>query len=155
MDNSSIKDTLYSIQHGLCACCKTPMFSDACIQYIDPKNKIRRIGYIELVHEKCQRGWCGSKNKTEMSTEHKKLVTEKLLKIFGNRCCFCGEPMALDKFNHGKSSSIEHIVPRSLGGGDEITNLLLAHRDCNSMHENYCVNQYKFTWEENYVGLSI
>ena len=42
-----------------------------------------------------------------------------------NRCGICREPMGLD-------ISIDHIVPRAKGGGDELENLQAVHRSCNS-----------------------
>lgn len=42
-------------------------------------------------------------------------------------CCpWCGERMSCHKM------SIEHIIPKSLGGTHDLVNLAVAHRKCNS-----------------------
>src|SRR5688500_16309723 len=43
------------------------------------------------------------------------------------RCEYCRAPEAL--FN--SSFEVEHVVPRALGGADDLTNLALACRACN------------------------
>lgn len=50
------------------------------------------------------------------------------------RCCYCGVPMV----NHFASTqaTIEHIVPRSLGGPDHPDNYAIACRSCNSARGN-------------------
>lgn len=51
------------------------------------------------------------------------------------RCCYCGQRM--DGRNHeGDAPSVEHVVPRSLGGTDARDNLVAAHRSCNSERGN-------------------
>ncbi len=50
-------------------------------------------------------------------------VREYLLEKFGRRCCYCG---ATDV-----QLEIEHIVPKSRGGSNRVTNLCLACRPCN------------------------
>ena len=42
-----------------------------------------------------------------------------------NRCGICKEPMGTD-------ISVDHIVPKAKGGGDELENLQAAHKGCNS-----------------------
>lgn len=53
----------------------------------------------------------------------------------GDLCCWCHEPM---RFPEGPGeqwlpdfASIEHIIPRSLGGSDGLDNLALSHLRCN------------------------
>lgn len=58
----------------------------------------------------------------------------------GKPCHYCKRPMLpynnSDKVNPieaGKECSIEHIIPRALGGTDHSDNLLFACRRCNSL----------------------
>jgi hypothetical protein len=53
----------------------------------------------------------------------------------GFRCeyCHCDERWQFVKF------TIDHVVPRSQGGGDEAANLALACRNCNERRGNRCV----------------
>lgn len=52
----------------------------------------------------------------------------------GWRCQLCRKRVG-KKFpsTHRRAPTLDHIVPRSLGGSDEPSNLQLAHRICNSM----------------------
>jgi 5-methylcytosine-specific restriction endonuclease McrA len=48
-------------------------------------------------------------------------------------CWRCGLPV--DQFlpsNHDYGRSVDHLLPASMGGGDDRANLRLAHRICNS-----------------------
>lgn len=48
-------------------------------------------------------------------------------------CAICDEPIDREApVNEGRAPSLDHIVPRSLGGGHESSNLRTAHRDCNA-----------------------
>lgn len=48
----------------------------------------------------------------------------RLVTFWGRACVYCGEQL--------ERLAIEHIVPRARGGADELTNLTLACRSCNS-----------------------
>lgn len=49
---------------------------------------------------------------------------------YGDICHLCGQPIAEGQF------SADHLIPRSLGGTDDIGNLRPAHRRCNSRRGN-------------------
>jgi 5-methylcytosine-specific restriction endonuclease McrA len=42
----------------------------------------------------------------------------------------CGGPLRFDA-RTGEGATIEHILPRNLGGGNDLRNLGVAHRRCN------------------------
>lgn len=46
------------------------------------------------------------------------------------RCLICGGPLRFDA-QTGEGATIEHILPRSLGGTNDLNNLGIAHRKCN------------------------
>lgn len=50
--------------------------------------------------------------------------------LWTGRCLICNGPLRFDA-ETGEGASIEHIVPRSLGGGNDLANLGIAHRRCN------------------------
>ena len=54
----------------------------------------------------------------------------------GGRCGLCGEPVDLAIKRGPTQATLDHIVPQSLGGGCERSNLQLAHRGCNSRKGN-------------------
>ena len=41
------------------------------------------------------------------------------------RCFVCGQPVSKDNW------SLEHVVPRRLGGTNHISNLAISHHECN------------------------
>lgn len=54
------------------------------------------------------------------------LLRKVLFRAQGGRCGICGWPV-----RNFKAASIEHVVPRSLGGFWGLGNMVAAHRDCN------------------------
>jgi HNH endonuclease len=51
----------------------------------------------------------------------------------GSVCHWCGAPVLFDvKNNHGLAPSRDHLKPKSQRGTDAPSNLVLAHRSCNS-----------------------
>lgn len=55
-------------------------------------------------------------------------VREYLLEKWGRKCAYCGRS--------GLPLEIDHIVPRSRGGTDRVSNLTLACRECNQAKGN-------------------
>jgi hypothetical protein len=51
----------------------------------------------------------------------------------GSRCEYCHSPefVSADRF------TVDHVLPQSLGGGDEFSNLALACRRCNERRSNF------------------
>jgi 5-methylcytosine-specific restriction endonuclease McrA len=47
------------------------------------------------------------------------------------RCLLCGGPLRFDVAT-GEGATVEHILPRSLGGTNDLRNLGIAHRRCNA-----------------------
>lgn len=68
-----------------------------------------------------------------------KLLTKKdkiafLYKKYGYDCFICKEPFGTEK------PTIEHWIPRALGGSDDISNLRLTHKACNVMKSDTLPN---------------
>lgn len=53
-------------------------------------------------------------------------------------CYWCGKP-----FSKSKPATIEHIIPLSLGGKDNIENLTLSHRKCNSLRGSMSPEEFR------------
>ena len=50
----------------------------------------------------------------------------------GDQCWHCGNPMRFGRpFNIGKAATIEHWLPKALGGTSALDNLRLCHVRCN------------------------
>jgi 5-methylcytosine-specific restriction endonuclease McrA len=63
-------------------------------------------------------------------------VRQYLLEKWGRRCAYCG---ATDRL-----LEVEHIVPRSRGGSDRVSNLTLACRACNERKGNQTAAEFGY-----------
>jgi hypothetical protein len=63
-------------------------------------------------------------------------VREYLLEKWGRKCAYCGESNI--------PLQIEHIIPKSRGGTDRVSNLTLACKKCNQEKGNKTVAEYGF-----------
>jgi 5-methylcytosine-specific restriction endonuclease McrA len=59
----------------------------------------------------------------------------------GDRCALCRKIMCFEsstgpRGESAKGATVDHIVPRSLGGSDDLVNLQLAHWSCNRAKGN-------------------
>lgn len=63
----------------------------------------------------------------------------KLFKIMSTTngiCYLCGQPLSIDDV------TIDHVIPKSLGGSNEHHNKLPAHSVCNKMKSNMTYEQF-------------
>lgn len=63
------------------------------------------------------------------------------LKLYAQQdglCWICGRAMRVDvpPAYHPDSATLDHVVPKSKGGGNDRNNLKLAHRTCNMRRSN-------------------
>lgn len=63
-------------------------------------------------------------------------VREYLLEKFGRRCVYCGAT--------GVPLEVEHLVPRSRGGSDRVSNLAIACTPCNQDKGNKTAAEYGY-----------
>ena len=96
---------------------------------------------------------CGCKVKNgrkKYTKEERKMVYEK-----ADGCCMlCGQKMLLEDM------TLDHIVPLSMGGKDEMANLQAAHRECNQFKSNILpedfldrvVKIFTYQMEQNHSG---
>ncbi|MBE3557560.1 MAG: RRXRR domain-containing protein, partial [Firmicutes bacterium] len=57
-------------------------------------------------------------------------LREYLLEKFGHQCAYCGGASGDDVLN------IDHVIPKSRGGSDRVSNLVIACRSCNEAKGN-------------------
>lgn len=79
----------------------------------------------------------------KMNKKNRNNVREKLIEENGNICCICGR-----QFDESNIPTIDHIIPISRGGTDEIDNLQLTCQACNIRKSNKIFNSEIF---ENYI----
>ena len=64
-------------------------------------------------------------------------VRDHLLERDGDKCWLCGERVCVGWLCNGWDvATIDHIIPVSLGGGNDFWNLRIAHSDCNGVRSN-------------------
>lgn len=69
-------------------------------------------------------------DRTQEDFERNKVALDILYRKYRGICWICRKFCPRDK------ASRDHIIPRSLGGTDDIENLALAHKQCNSKRGN-------------------
>lgn len=78
------------------------------------------------------RGRHRDRTRLRAHSKHRGMVTVR----DGGICQLCGEPVDLTAtFPDRMSPTLDHVLPKSLGGTDEPTNLRLAHLTCNSSRQ--------------------
>ena len=60
------------------------------------------------------------------------------IKIETVYCCLCGKPILKEK-----ELSLEHKMPRSRGGSDELGNWGIAHKTCNQQKGALTLDEYR------------
>ena len=67
-----------------------------------------------------------------LSDVEKQDMVKRLLESQGNKCFICEK--ALDITIHGYE--IDHIIPTSIGGKDDISNMAITHSSCNESKQD-------------------
>lgn len=72
--------------------------------------------------------------------EWRRVLLDYLVQRDGDKCAICSRKVNLNLKSGPKGSrrgpSIDHIIPRSLGGSDDLANLRLTHWGCNQKRGN-------------------
>lgn len=101
-----------------------------------------------------------------MSSRSKRKRMDRLFEMQAGQCAFCGLVMATPNSVRERIASdghwcgdldpsLEHVVPRSRGGSNALTNLLLAHRICNETRGNdELPERARLVWKANLRVLS-
>jgi hypothetical protein len=77
-----------------------------------------------------------------MKSKQKKSRKQQLDKKDGSCCWWCGKDLAPSE------QTLEHMIPRSMGGGNNLENLRIACRQCNSSRRNNPFPpNYSVSWE--------
>lgn len=71
----------------------------------------------------------------------------------GISCFWCKEETLLDARRMGgqhepRCTTIDHLIPRSRGGGNELENLVIACRECNEARGNITYIPHAYRQEE-------
>jgi 5-methylcytosine-specific restriction endonuclease McrA len=66
-------------------------------------------------------------------------VREYLLEKFNRKCAYCGKDGVKEK---GVKLQIEHVTPRSRGGADSVSNLVIACQKCNQKKGSQSIEEF-------------
>lgn len=116
-----------SRQDGLCYLCRDCKRQDTKTYYqnhpeaMRRNQKLYREKHADLANVRSRR-W---------NHEHRRgYSVSAILEVYGTKCHLCGDGILPKHF------SIDHVIPLSLGGNDDFSNLRPAHRSCNSSKGN-------------------
>lgn len=71
-------------------------------------------------------------------------LANQVLGRYGSVCWLCGKPIDLTASRRSPLGlTVDHVVPRSMGGGDDITNLRPAHHHCNTSRQARPASDYQ------------
>lgn len=83
-------------------------------------------------------------------------LKSKVKKIWlrdGNNCWLCKQPLDSSLApDHKMRTSVDHVIPRKWGGSNELSNLKLAHQNCNSSREVKFPETLVFTEQDILLG---
>lgn len=87
---------------------------------------------------RARRSWHDAKkNHKRRGAGPMKVSRKRLLELRGNRCHICGKVIDLKLSGmHPMGFTIDHLLPVSRGGTNDISNLHVAHRRCNTARGN-------------------
>lgn len=138
---------------GLCLQCMKPSKSNRCSDCVSKNNAARRNAVIERqtagLCVKCgkEKSVSGNTRCTVCCLKHSAWTYLKatnkwkeLKEVFDKQqgvCPFTGRSLTV-----GIDTEIDHIVPRSCGGGDNIENLQWVHKDVNRMKSDKMESEF-------------
>jgi hypothetical protein len=94
-----------------------------------------------------------------LRVRHRATLKTELRRLLGVQCFYCRIPLyfgrdrwAPGELPNSRSATIEHIVPRSMGGSNDIENLALACYRCNTIKSSnrYWSVMHRLTYEAHY-----
>lgn len=99
--------------------------------------------YCDTCRESAQRARYRKKTvKRQSSTKPSGIWIEQILEAYGYICYLCSEPidMKLPRTSR-RGATVDHVVPLSRGGSDELDNLRLTHWICNNAKSNKLIEE--------------
>jgi CRISPR/Cas system Type II protein with McrA/HNH and RuvC-like nuclease domain len=89
--------------------------------------------------------------------KRKRQTMRRLMHRQGGRCYYCNDPISSEKnMRHPQRATIDHRVPRSLGGTNERINLVAACNACNGRKGDMTATQFiAICFEQGPVAQSV
>ena len=70
------------------------------------------------------------------NAERHRWTIQTLIRKHGGLCHLCNKPVEMHDEHSPTYATIDHIVPLSRGGSENLSNIALAHRGCNASKGN-------------------
>lgn len=95
-------------------------------------------GNIQILASLAKIWFSGGRSVTcpKIETMRKEAIRERLWKETSGHCVYCGHPVSPEEME------IDHIVPRSIGGGGEYLNKVCACHGCNASKGSLLLEEY-------------
>lgn len=84
----------------------------------------------------------GSTIKNTTPVRQSQKVLRYLMLRHGKRCVYCGVGVHLPVYKAEPKATLDHLIPRSKGGSNEISNLVVACRECNGKKSDKMPGDY-------------
>ena len=125
---SSWKRALILIEKGKA---EVVEYSDHCIQTINKVIQIpKMIRLLKMVFK--------------IFKQYIRFSKKSLVVRDGGKCCYCGKELNNDK-DHLSKMTVDHVVPKSLGGKSSWTNCVSACVECNTKKKNLTLHEAGMT----------
>lgn len=76
-----------------------------------------------------------------MAYKGTKKIRDAVLREYGNICHLCNELIIVDDIENG--FTVDHLIPRSKGGTDNLENLRSAHARCNYRRRDLPMSEWR------------
>lgn len=82
------------------------------------------------------------RRKIPIQAKQRLWAVRQLVQQYGGNCYLCHKP-----FKSKKDITLDHLIPKSKGGTNDIENLRLAHSECNEAKKNLSLEEYAILQE--------
>lgn len=65
-------------------------------------------------------------------------IRKRVLDKYNKKCAYCGKDISFEEMK------IDHFVPKSKGGDDDLDNLMPACEICNHYKDSHNINKFKY-----------
>lgn len=79
-------------------------------------------------------------------------MKQQLSEAQNHRCCYCHEPFSSDR-ESPLYATWEHVIPKSRGGSDALSNFVLACSTCNNIRgARYSAEDFSYLMHNGHLG---
>lgn len=102
----------------------------------------KRIEETTTIDERYD-SYIASRSATNERIKFSKTIRAEVLKRSNGRCAICGKPLSLDS-SKDNYATVDHIIPLSRGGKNELRNFQATCKKCNEIKTNIMPEVFKY-----------